>query len=187
MARIRKEQIKKGKFQTFVVKFYWLIILLVFLVALGFEYFFLIKPKIEQTLNGGPLDVETRQVILDKQRTYYEELKLLEKQADEINYVELEKINYVLDKNVNLPNILRQIETLRVLAKQSNLELGVFDFSFEEGILIINLSLDGGNYQSVKKYLNEIEKNIRVMDVTGISLKNIGSSFSLTIQTYYLE
>jgi len=187
MARIRKEQIKKGKYQRFVVKFYWLIIILIFLVALGIEYFFIVKPKLEQTFSGGPLDVESRQVILQEQKTYYEELKLLEKQANEINYVELEKINYVLDKNVNLPSILRQIETLRVLAKQSNLELGGFDFSFDKGILIINLSLAGGNYQSVKEYLSEIEKNIRVMDVTGISLKSIGSNFSLTIQSYYLE
>ncbi len=184
MARIRKEQIKKGKYQSFVVNFYWLIIILVFLVALSIEYFFIIKPKLEQTFTGGPLDVESRQVILEEQRTYYEELKALEIEAKKINQVELEKVNYVLSKKIDIPDILKQIY---LLSEKENMEFLGFNYTFDQGVLQINLSFEGTNYQNIKKYLNELEKNIRVMDVTNISLAGIGSTFDLKIQSYYIE
>ena len=184
MARIRREKLRIKKYQSFVVRLYWLVIILVLITAVLVEYFLIIKPRIEQTINGGPLDGQSRQVVLDEQRGYYEELKELKKQADEINQAELEKIDYVLEKNINLPGILKQIT---LLAEQSKMGLTSFDFDFGQGILTINLSLGGGSYQGIKQYLSEIEKNIRVMDVTGVSLRGMGSGFSLTIQSYYLE
>lgn len=184
MARIRKEKIKRGIYQNFVVRFYWLVIILVFLAAVYVEYFIIIKPKLEQTFNGGPLDIESRQVILEEQRIYYEALKALEKEAGEINQVELEKVNYVIAKKIDLPDVLKQIH---LLSEKENMEILSFNYVFDQGVLQIELSFKGTNYQNVKKYLGELEKNIRVMDVTNISLAGIGSIFSLKIQSYYLE
>jgi len=184
MAQIKKEQIKRGKYQNFVVRFYWLIIILVFLAAVCVEYFLIIKPKLEQTFNGGPLDVERRLVILEEQRTYYEALKVLEKEAKEINQAELEKVNYVIAEKIYLPDILKQIY---LLSEKENLEFTGFNYNFDQGILQIDLSFKGTNYQEFKKYLSELEKNIRVMDVINVSLAKIGTSFNLKIQSYYLE
>ena len=184
MARVRREQVKIRRYQNFIVRFYWLVIILVFLTAVYVEYFLIIKPKLEQTYNGGPLDVESRQVILEEQRAYYEELKALKKEASEINQAELEKVNYVIAEKMDIPDILKQIYLLN---KQEGMEPLSFDFVFDKGVLQINLRLKTRNYQDIKKYLDEIEKNIRVMDVTSISVKGIGTDLSLTIQSYYLE
>ncbi|MBU4369511.1 hypothetical protein KKG58_01975 [Patescibacteria group bacterium] len=184
MSRIRREKIKKGKLQTFVVRFYWFVIILFFLAAVCVEYFIIIKPKLEQTFNGGPLDIGSRQVILEEQRTYYEALKVLEKEAGEINQAELEKVNYVIAKKIDIPDILKQIY---LLSKKENMEFISFNYVFDKGILQIDLSFKGTKYQDIKKYLGELEKNIRIMDVTNISLGGIGSDFSLKIQSYYLE
>ena len=184
MARVRREQIKIRKYQNLIVRLYWLVIILVFLTAVCVEYFVIIKPKLQQTFNGGPLDVESRQVILEEQRIYYEALKILEKEANEINQAELEKVNYVIAEKIDLPDVLKQIY---LLSKKENMEFLNFNYVFDQGILQIDLSFRKTNYQNVKKYLSELEKNIRVMDVTNISLAGIGSAFSLKIQSYYLE
>ncbi len=184
MARVRREQVKIGKYQNFVVRLYWLVIILVFLTAVCVEYFVIIKPKLQQTYNGGPLDVESRQSILEEQRVYYEALKALEKEASEINKVELEKVNYVIAEKIDIPDILNQIYLLN---KQEGMEPLDFNFDFDQGALQINLHLKTSNYQDIKKYLDEIEKNIRIMDITSISIKGIGTDLSLTVQSYYLE
>ena len=62
-----------------------------------------------------------------------------------------------------------------------------FDFVYDQGVLQINLRLKTSNYQDIKKYLDEIEKNIRIMDITSISIKGIGTDLSLSIRSYYLE
>jgi len=184
MSRIKNEQIKRGRYQNFVVKFYWLVIFLIFLAAVCVEYFVIIKPKLQQTFNGGPLDVESRQAILEEQRTYYDALKALEKEAGEINQVELEKVNYVIARKVDIPDILKQIY---LLSEKKNMEFLNFNYSSGNGILQIELFFNGTNYQNIKEYLGELEKNIRIMDVTNISLAGIGENFSLKIQSYYLE
>lgn len=184
MARVKREQIKIGRYQNFVVRFYWLVIVLVFIAAVGVEYFIIIKPKLQQTYNGGLLDVKSRLVILEEQRIYYEALKVLEKEANEINQTELEKVNYVIAEKIDIPDVLNQIYLLN---KQEGMESLGFDFVYDQGVLQINLHLKTNNYQDIKKYLDEIEKNIRIMDITSISIKGIGTDLSLSIQSYYLE
>jgi len=184
MARIKKEQIKGGGLQSFIVRFYWLVIILVFLAAIFVEYFLIIKPKLEQTYNCGPLDVKSREGALEEQRIYYEELKVLEKEANEINQAELEKINYVIAEKIYLPDILKQIY---LLGEEENVILSAFNYVFDQGALQIDLSFETANYQEIKKYLDKLEKNIRIMDVTNISMAGIGSSLSIKLQSYYFK
>ncbi len=171
-------------YQIMVAKYYWLIIIIFLLAAFFIGYFAIIKPKMDQTFNGGPLDLKIRQEILNEQKAYLERLKKMKQEADEINFSELEKIKYVLAEKVDVPLILKQI---KALAEQSDLELINFAFDFKNGILTIKLDFKKGNYQMIKEYLAEIEKNVRIMDVREISLTGVGSGASLAIQSYYLE
>ncbi len=184
MARIKKSESRTKSYKNLVVRFYWLIILIAFLAALLFEYFVIVKPKLQQTRNGGPLDVQSRQVILNEQKAYLGKLKTLKEEADGINRAELEKINYVLADKVDVPDILKQIS---ILSQQPKFKMGSFSYKYGEGNLMLNLDFGGGTYQDIKNFLDEIEKNIRVMDVTNISLKDAGDKLSLTIKSYYFE
>lgn len=159
-----------------------MIILIVFAAVFSFEYFVIIGSKLKQTKNGGPLDLQSRQLIFTEQKAYLERLKVLEKEADEINRAELEKVNYVLAQKVDLPIILKQIN---ILAQQPKFNLGNFSYEYGQGILTLNFDFGGATYQDIKIFLDEIEKNIRIMDVTNISVKKVGNEFSLTIKSYY--
>lgn len=171
-------------YQVLIAKYYWLIIIIFLFATFFVGYFGIIKPKMDQTTNGGLLDLKTRQEILKEQKAYLEKLKKMKQESEEINFLELEKIKYVLAEKIDVPLILKQI---KALAEQSDLDLINFSFDFKNGILTIKLDFKKGNYQLVKKYLAEIEKNIRIMDVREISLTGVGSGASLVIQSYYLE
>lgn len=182
MAQIKKSKIKSYK--NIAVRFYWLIIIAAFLVGILFEYFVIVKPKVQQTKNGGPLDLASRQSVLNEQKDYLEKLKILKSEADGINRAELEKINYVLAEKVSIPDILKQISTI---SQQPKLKSGGFSYKYSDGVLTFNFDFTGGTYQEIKNFLDEIEKNIRIMDVTDIAIKDAGEKFSLTIKSYYLE
>ncbi|MDD4996394.1 MAG: hypothetical protein PHW15_02925 [Patescibacteria group bacterium] len=185
MAQIKKTETKKTKlYRNVIIRFYWLVILVIFLLSFSFEYFVIIKPKIQQTKNNGPLDLASRQVVLNEQKDYLGKLKVLKNEAENINRVELEKINYVLAEKINVSDILKQIS---IISQQPKFNLEGFSYKYGEGVLIFNFNFVGGTYQDVKKFLEEIEKNIRVMDVTNIAIKNAGDGFSLVIKSYYLE
>jgi electron transfer flavoprotein alpha/beta subunit len=68
------------------------------------------------------------------------------------------------------------------------MKLESFGFNLTEpGIVSIDLAFSQGTYQKVKNFIQKIEKNIRVMDITELNFQNVGNNLSLKIKTYYLE
>ncbi len=180
---------KKKKFQAkwyhrILVRYWFVIIIIVMIALFSFEYFFLIQPKVKKTKNGKALDVETHEKILKQQKQYLRDLKDLKKKADQLEEGDLEKLDYVVAKDVDLPKILNKID---ILIKQSNLEVLKYGVGWEDGEITMNFGFTNGDYQKVKDFLKDIEKNIRIMDVTSISLKEVGNLVSLTIKSYYLK
>lgn len=182
--KMSKTEVKASAYQRFVVRFYWLVIIIFFLIALSVEYFIIIRPRLEQTKDGGSLDLKSRENILAEQKEYLAKLETLKKESEGINFADMEKIKFVLAEKISVPDILKQIA---ILGEQSGFTLNNFSYKFEKGVLTFNFDFQGGSYQTLKAFLAEIEKNIRIMDVVSLSLKNVGNSFSLVIQSYYLE
>ncbi len=185
MARIIKQEIFRPKWHhVLLVKYWWILIILIVLVVFSSEYFFIIKPKVDQAVNGGPFDLASHRQVLAEQKEYLQRLEELKIESDNINIAELEKLDLVLANTVSMPDILKQIDALAI---QSGLELIGFGAGYEQGVITISLSFKGGDYQSIKQYLAAIEKNIRIMDVETVTMKELGNILSLTIKSYYLE
>ncbi len=184
MAKITQTVFKPKWYHTFLVKYWWILIVILVLVVFSFEYFFVVKPRKDRAANGGPFDLATYQQILDEQKDYFEKLKVWEKEASSINKAELEKLNYVVAEKMDLPAALKQVDILDV---QSGLELVGFSVDYSQGVVTTNLTFKGGSYQTIKQYLDFIEKNIRIMDVEKIDIGEMGNIFSLSIKSYYLD
>jgi len=185
MAKKKKEKTFKARWYHRVLVRYWFVIIIIIMIGLfAFEYFFVIQPKIRETQNGKSLDVKTHENILSQQREYLKGLKELEEKADNIEEDELEKLDYVVAQDADLPKILNKID---ILIKQSDFDVVKYGVGWENGEITMTFSFTNGGYQMVKKFLGKIESNIRIMDVTNISLKEVGNILSLTIKSYYLE
>ncbi|MDA2936547.1 hypothetical protein MYX06_04995 [Patescibacteria group bacterium AH-259-L05] len=191
MAHIVEQSNFKPKwYHSILVRYLMIIIIIITVVAFLAEYFFIILPYVNQTRDGGPLDLSTYEQILDEQEQYLEKLQQLQVESDAVNRAELEKLNFVVANRLDMAAILSQLESLASQTEMELIGLGV-NIGGEEGsegtTIAMNLSFTGGEYRTVKEYLSTIEKNIRIMDVTDLSMREIGNLFSLTVKSYYIE
>lgn len=185
MAKITNKKIFTPKwYHVVIVKYLWILITVIIVSLFSFQYFFVIKPKLIKTTAGGEFDFNTSQRIFEEQQIYYEKLKKLKFQADQVDKEELIKLDYVLEKKIDMSMLLKQI---KILADQTDMDFIGFSIFDEEQSPIISLSFRGGNYQKIKSYLKLIETNIRVMDIIGIEIKELGNFFNIKIKSYFLE
>ena len=96
----------------------------------------------------------------------------------------MSKLDYVLAQEAYLPSILNHINAL---SEQSDLMLTEFSTNFDQGVINLSLGFEGGTYQKMKKFIKQIETNIRIMDIQELSFQNIGNVLKLNIKTYYLN
>lgn len=93
------------------------------------------------------------------------------------------------------PQTAQVLAILDVIAKNTGISFS--GLSFTEGIKDDQNYLEirvrfSSNYENFKNWLNEIEKELRLMDLTRISIKPISQSqslvleYNLTLQTYFL-
>ncbi len=184
MAKIKQIKLKTKWYHLVLVKFSGLIILVFLIILFFINYFFFFKPKLAETRNNGHLDVDYYQNILDEQNIYLEKLEDLKSKADKIDQSEMNKLDYVLAQEAYLPSILNHIN---VLAEQSNLELTGLNVDFGDGVINLSFSFADGTYQKMKKFIKQIETNIRIMDIYELGFQNIGNVLNLKIKTYYLD
>lgn len=190
MAEITQSGFKPKWYHSILVRYLMIIIIIIAVVAFLAEYFFIISPYVSSARDGGPLDITTHEQILHEQKQYLEKLKQLQDESDMINRAELEKLNFVIANKLDMAAILRQLESLASQTEMELIGLGIRtggEGGAEQGTIIMSLSFTGGEYRTVKEYLSTIEKNIRIMDVTELSIREIGNLFSLTVKSYYIE
>ncbi len=184
MAKIKQEKSRTKWYHLVLVKFSGLIIFVFIIILFSINYFLFFKPKLAETHNNGPMDVDYYQNILDEQVIYLEKLKNFKSKADKIDQTEMNKLDYVLAQEAYLPSILNHINAL---AEQSGLELTGLNIDFSDGIINLSLSFMDGTYQKMKKFIKQIETNIRVMDIHELSFQDVGNVLNLKIKTYYLN
>jgi len=184
MAKIKKKRLKTKWYYLVLVKFSGLIVFIFLIILFSINYFFFFKSKLAETSNNGPLDVNYYQNILDEQSIYLDELKNLRSEADKIDQAEMNKLDYVLAQDDYIPPILNHVN---VLVEQSDLELTGLEIDSGDGIIDLSLSFKDGTYQKMKKFIKQIETNIRIMDIEKLSFQNIGNILNLKIKTYYLN
>ncbi|MDA2922902.1 hypothetical protein MYX07_06595 [Patescibacteria group bacterium AH-259-L07] len=190
MAIIQQSNFKPKWYHIILVRYLIIIIVVIAMAAFLVEYLFIISPYVNQTRDGGPLDLATHEKILQEQKQYLEKLQQLQAESDTINRAELEKLNFVVANKLDMAAVLRQLESLAAQTEMELIGLGVSigeKEGAERGAITMGLSFTGGEYRSIKEYLSTIEKNIRIMDVTDLSMKEIGNLFFLSVKSYYLE
>ena len=109
----------------------------------------------------------------------------------------IKKIVEALPAKADLPGIFIQLENLAV---KNNLLLNSVDIASPEseseatartaaaGLskLSVTISVSGGDYFALKKYLADLENNLRIFDVKSIAYSPSENSYNIVLTTYYL-
>ncbi len=177
------------------------LISLTFIVGAVFVYSALIKPSFEN-ITQLRSEVKTLQVKLETQERNIQKLKELLAQ-----FSSLESARQVLALTLpNDPNIPQVVNTVQGLASMNNVEISNFqtdllafkslgadgpEYARNVGTVRSRVSISG-NYDEFKKFVSQLEKNVRLMDVKelNITAANSGSrglKFDVSADAYYQE
>ena len=200
---------KKIKFNLFLNRFSWLGHVLIFLIVISAGVYFLVVPEINKArqITKEFLPTKAKELeLLDQYDAKIVALENLSAQAESQNSRSMELLKQVLPSTSNVPELIAQLEAL---TKKSGFFMG--NLSISESIasptkkattgknqtvdsnlrsINISLSLTGGEYASFKALLDNIEKNVRLLDINSISFsvnEGVAGGYLLNLKTYYLE
>ena len=180
---------------VFILRYFSFILFFVVVVIFVLGWFLFVGPEYEQMKRIGSLD------YLEKLNDYQEKqgelaaLKALEQDYQELNFTEVRKLSQVLPPVEDLINIYGQMDGL---AKELGLDLTSISISPEasqmaeaettSGVGVANISVNLSSietYSALKGFLEEIEKNIRLLDLSSFSYSPNTNAYSLSFTTYY--
>ncbi|MBU1132564.1 type 4a pilus biogenesis protein PilO [Patescibacteria group bacterium] len=196
-AAVKKSSKKKSAFSAnaeIFIKMYQPIVLIVFLVLIIVGAFLLVM-FYGNDITALREENQRQEKILETKRQELDKLKAV-KIDPEAMAATGQKILEILPQEKDLPDIFLQLEAM---AEKNNLFMNMINVAedaameTEEGApakikkLNLNMNLSGGDYFTLKSYLNDMEKNLRLMDVQSIVYSPESKTFNLSVNTYYLE
>jgi Tfp pilus assembly protein PilO len=194
-----------------------IILLIIIIIMIGGYYFFL-TDKIGQ-INEQKSGLAEKEAELETLGVYADKLGNLEKIVNDFqrkNSEMVAKLDVILPNSAQLPELLAQLEglvgysnfkikglnavkateertsakTKSKAAKQEEKTTIIGTLPQNIKTLKVSLTVAGGDYPEFKKFLNNIEKHVRIFDVTSFSFnasKDGVSNYSINLQTYYFE
>lgn len=182
------------------------IIIIILILALVGVIVFLDVPAVQGILRLKK-DIKIQKETLLEKQDFLAKLETLKKDYQENKDI-VEKVDYILPSGKDEPNLIVQLEALAI---EGGLVLEGFEIiPSQEGIigkaqgvrvqaesdskkyksLTVTLKLVG-DYSSLKKFLGEVENNVRLMDVESIDFSPQSGldfqffNFDISLKTYY--
>lgn len=157
------------------------------LLALG--YLFVFRPEL------GRIRQADRTARLQEERVakeaYLKKLDELGAQYQAFDAEDVERIRQMIPNEDDTPGIMAMLEAS---AQASDLALTAINFAAGDttglegveglGALNISISLQHGNYQRFKLFLEALEANLRLFDVRSANISPSTASYSLTLRAY---
>jgi len=194
--------------------FVWLVIFLAFLV-IAFGFIFFLKPEYDKIIavaGGGKKEVEEQKNELMERKRYLKDLNESLAVYEKISPKDIEKINLLLPEKELAESLFTRLDNLvarngliltsmkinqdsatqgpapgraQSTDKESDQSEQVLPSGI--GVISVDLSIAGCNYEAIKNLLRALENNLRIMDVDKLSFSSGGDSLNLSIRTYYLK
>jgi hypothetical protein len=200
-----KEATKKGDSNSWFLDYYLYISLFCSILIFIIGYLVFLGPKIGEVRRVLEKDL-TREIEREqKLLKNLEQLVSIEEEIKKISLADINKIHEMLPDGPDLPNLIATVEGL---AKASGSFVEGFDLAeiqptaggmvqvqqteesidfLPEGIrhIDVNLRVESNQYPNVKLLLSNMEKSLRLLDITGISYDPKAQGYTVTFRTYY--
>jgi Tfp pilus assembly protein PilO len=185
------------KTDIFMYKYSFLVLILIMAAVLAAGFFMILKPKYEEVLHNYNTEYENRsnesmilktnvakltQYLVDYNSLSEYEKEMIYKMVPEKNQYEI--IYAEMDKLITGQNlILRKVSVSQIEDDPRNLDIS--ETAKKIGKTGVEIMVEGVNYDSMKRLLASIEKNMRLMDIQEIKFNPDSYSVSINFITYY--
>lgn len=193
--------------EEIVSQYFKLLAAMVVIIICVIGWVLLLSPKYQKIQQTGGLTYKQSGTELTDAENYLAQLKDLQKTYETLNHEDLADLEKILPEKKDIPGLLIQLEAL---TKDNGLVMTNIDISEpEENVapvtdtnqslenefsnqnirsLDITMSVQGiDSYNKLKVFLQEIEKNIRIVDLKAFQYQEGQQVYALNLGTYYLE
>jgi len=159
------------------------------LIAAAILVFFVLVMPLYDEIRATQKAIDERTEMLANLEDALSKVQSLESEMDS-NSRNVEKVGGIITGPKNNDEVL---VALKAMADDSGVTISSIDMGqgkSEGKYQVMNLKLSGGgSYIEIQSFLDKIEKNTRLFDVTKISLTELafGLNFSIESKVYYLE
>ena len=199
MAEIKSRKKSQNiQLQIIFVRYYKIFIIIGAALILLLSYFFILKPKYEQVGIGGNYNLKAVKDEVNKREIFLKDLSGLTNHYQQINANDLARINQALPQGKDVAGLLVQLQNLAennglllasVSVNDPTEAMAGKDGKSDIQQLSVNLSLIGSQnnvYRQLKGFLNSLETNLRLFDVSAVYFTPGSPAFSVNLITYYL-
>ncbi len=162
------------------------------ILYLVLAYFLLLVPKIRPLLAGGEYDFSATQTQLTDDEAY---IRRTEETVASFGKIEVEKrdrVTAIIPLDPDIPGLLVQIDDI---ARNNKMALSAIDTAVDEKnvtqqgrkTIRVSLSVTGGDYEQFKLFLGDLERSLRLFDVTTMTFSAEGTVYGLVLKTYYID
>lgn len=151
---------------------------------------FLIFPKYKEIKVMAQVTEEKESAEYIERDKYYNQLEELNREYEKIKQDDIDRIKIMAPEEKYQEELLAYLEEFvlknGLLLTSANVEE---TDSAADGInkLVINLNVTGADYGSFKKLLNELEGNLRILDVNSLVFSPESQNASFNITAYYFK
>lgn len=198
----------------FAKAFPWLMILLVLVIA-GLAYYFLFAPGVARLNSGGDLDPAIKETDRQTAQNYLAEVKKLQENFQNLQLDQLNAMQFALPNEIDVPGLYVQLNTianqaglqlkgveitavddtatLPTIAPAGTALGGVTPASVSAKLPLsvkkVNIAVRLGltDYASWKQFLQEVESNLRPLDVIAYTFDPKTNEQRLTLNAYYYQ
>ena len=211
-----------SKLNDLLSKYFRLILIVLIIIILIIGYTSVIKPKWSEIQQAGIFNYNQEKKSLEERSQYLDRLKVSLEKYNNINQAEVDKISRIIPSSESLPDLFVLFEQLAKTSDLSldsiNISTGksLGDATgtaaaspsaststtgvqaatpSSKNIYVQDIALDfsgAKTYEGLKKFLEILEKEMRLIDVTSLSFDPKGfeggeseSGINLNLKTYY--
>jgi len=185
-----KEEKKKKAPSALWVRYYRSLVLFIFLAVIIIGWYVVLGPMFNEYRT---INVAAKKAEYDQYRQVLDRFQGILSDWEAVSAEDKARLNYFLPEGKDIPELITMIEDM---AQQSGFVVTVASFSqVEQPVidrtnvypLIVSLSLEGGDYTSLKTLVDKLETNLRLLDISSLNFQAGTGSYIMNINTYYIN
>lgn len=197
--------ISEEKINQFLNEYYKYLLWIIVVIIIFIGYFLFISPQYKTLQDTGLFEQREAETILSERQQNLSDLKQMRQAYDTLEIRTWRSLNNILPKESEIYLLFAEMETF---ARNNNLDLTSININANAAIaspadtkadakaanipgsikaIDISVNIDGINsYENFKLFLDNIENNIRILDVKSMSYSPEKTQYTLSFTTYYL-
>lgn len=175
-------------------RFYLEVLIGSIIVVLLAGYWWFLRTGFDQIRNVGRYNLLSSSTYENYLNGYLEDLRQLDLRLKKLDQEKIAKFSDILPAEPDLPGLFVQ---LQAIAEASGLAVGSISFAEtadaaapvagQLASLDVSLAVSAGDYGLLKRYLTNLEENMRLLDVVSIGIGGEAKGpYSVQLRTYYL-